>query len=216
MHCKLQPFYLSLLLVIVELSYSEAFHPTNVSETVPSTTARPAALTAADNVALLIVNSIRATYQAPPVTYSLILRTAAAKCAETYATTNPTQTLPLQRPSCAGIRAGVTLGVNGQVTSNGVRAIITDTCAPDSWFAQYINNAQDFPPVTTPKFSAAYQDFTQMIWASTTRVGCAFSTTQVQVTDDSGMTNPMFIYLCLWTPAGNSAAHFIENVRADI
>ncbi|EKM81187.1 hypothetical protein AGABI1DRAFT_112878 [Agaricus bisporus var. burnettii JB137-S8] len=135
--------------------------------------------------ALSVHNSYRAQYGAGALTYDNNLAAGAASYAA----------------QCNFAHSGGNFGEN-LFASSGSGATINN--AVDSWMAeaaQYDYN--------NPGFSAATGHFTQVVWKSSTNLGCASQQCTTGSPFGSGeWTN----ILCRYTPPGNFEGQFPENV----
>ncbi|KAG5733257.1 Protein PRY1 [Termitomyces sp. T112] len=130
-------------------------------------------------------NTVRAQHGAAPLTWNTTL----ASKAQTWAN------------KCVFKHSGGTLGPFGENLAAGTGSAYNIQAAVKSW----TDEAVDYDP-SNPVPS----HFTQVVWKSTTELGCA-----VQLCD--GIFDPSFgkakYFVCEYFPAGNVIGEFPENVQ---
>ncbi|CAG7818323.1 unnamed protein product [Allacma fusca] len=171
----------------------------------------PAASIDLDTSITLLINSFRTAHKAPPITYSWQLSDQAQTCADNRATASS-----LTTPTCVQNNQGESTGFSQLAEpAQGIREIITDPTS--GWLAGYPGRAPIGSPSywSNPTKLSNTEDYTQMIWVSTTQVGCGYSTDPAASLPEVSVTDARYIFVCLWTPAGNDDSTYTGNVLQD-
>ena len=104
----------------------------------------------------------------------------------------------------------------GAYGENIAVAYDTNNLSPDavankavaSWFSESAN--YDY---MKPGFSASTGHFTQVVWVSTTTLGCGYAIGTAVI---DGTSYNAFYSVCRYTPAGNVAGNFPDNVQPPV
>ncbi|CAG7701977.1 unnamed protein product [Allacma fusca] len=191
-----------------------------------TTVAPAAALLPYQTVALLEMNSLRATHGVRPLTWDPALATAAIACANTHAAASSLTPDCPNNPPNTGEASG--FNANNNPISQGVRAIITFfTAGPTGgWFGQQWAQDADGDGVPDsqcinwnpgpPVYNANCRAYSAVIWNSTTTTGCGYSSQTGNFPDAAGTgTLPQYVLVCLFSPPGNDPGTFAQNVFED-
>ena len=127
-------------------------------------------------------NKLRAKHCAPPLAWSPRLADIAQKWADT-----------LRAKHCAFEHSG---GQTGENLAAGTIGALDPAGTVDYWYSEI--KAYNF---RSGGFSEQTGHFTQVVWKSTTAVGCGHS-----------QCNGMDIWVCEYDPAGNWEGQYRENV----
>jgi pathogenesis-related protein 1 len=145
-------------------------------------TALPQAPGPATNEMLIAHNRVRAKHCASPLVWSDKLAGVAQAWADT-----------LRQRNCEFSHSGSMYGEN---LAAGTTGTLSPSDVVTMWYAE--NSQYAFK---APGFSMSTGHFTQVVWRTTTQVGCGTS-----------QCNGMEITVCNYDPAGNVETQFQENV----
>jgi len=132
-------------------------------------------------------NKLRAKHQAPDLTWDAALAAQAQSWAG----------------ACAFEHSKMG---NGENLWAGYGSAFSGAAAVKSWYDELTNPGYDF---SNPGFSHGTGHFTQVVWKSTTRVGCAV---QVCKPLKPMSWNPGNFFVCEYSPPGNYQGQFAGNV----
>jgi glioma pathogenesis-related protein 2 len=136
-------------------------------------------------------NNYRFTHQAPDMTWDATL----AAAANTYASTC-TWAYDANR--------GNNIGENLFGASSFTITSLALSQSVDVWYDEIMGYSLD-----SPGYSSETGDFTQVVWAGSLKVGCGYASCGDTFVIPNGI-----IVVCRYSPAGNIAGAFAENVLA--
>jgi glioma pathogenesis-related protein 2 len=157
-------------------------------------------LTTFRNTTLSQHNTYRTTHRSPSLTSSASLNASAQRWAEQMASSGSF------RHSSASQRnnAGENLYVS-YTTANSVAAATLANQAMTAWYNEV--SAYNY---ANPVFSMQTGHFTQLVWRSSTQLGCGSARGTATL---SGRTYNAFYVVCHYSPAGNVTGQFAQNVQ---
>ena len=156
-------------------------------------------LTLFRNTALSQHNTYRATHHSPNMTSGNTLNTTAQSWADQMASSgNFTHSTSTQRNG-----AGENLYVY-YTTGSAIAADALAGKALSSWYGENVNYNYN-----NPGFSSATGHFTQVVWKSSTQLGCGASKGTKTL---NGTVYNAFYVVCHYAPAGNVTGQFPANV----
>jgi uncharacterized protein YkwD len=156
-------------------------------------------LTTFRNTALSKHNTYRATHRSPNMTLSNSLNTTAQFWANQMASTgNFAHSSPSQRNN-----AGENLYVY-YTTASLIASDVLANQAVQSWYNEVVNYNY-----AKPGFSSATGHFTQVVWKSSTQLGCGAAKGTKTI---NGRVYNAFYVACHYAPAGNVTGQFPANV----
>ncbi|GLI71210.1 hypothetical protein VaNZ11_016329, partial [Volvox africanus] len=144
---------------------------------------------------LTATNKYRAIHQAPPLTWDANL----AARSQAYANWLVTQ-------KCVMIHGTVGENLFGELSYPWPEGVCQD--AVDNWYSEVGNYDFNVPrPFFDNYFRNEIGHFTQLVWASTTTIGCGFAVAAQPVTFSSGnvYTGACKVVVCRYNPPGNYA-----------
>ena len=157
-------------------------------------------LTAFRNATLSQHNTYRTTHRSPSLTSSASLNASAQRWAEQMASSGSFQhSSPSQRNN-----AGENLYVS-YTTANSIGAGTLGNQAVTSWY----NEVSSYN-YANPVFSMQTGHFTQLVWRSSTQLGCGSAR---GTATRNGRTYNAFYVVCHYSPAGNVTGQFAQNVQ---
>ncbi len=153
------------------------------------------------NAALPEHNTYRAKHHSPDLTLSDSLNNTAQSWAEHLAS-NPNGGLEHSSPSQRN-DAGENLYVS-YTTESSMDPSTLAKAAVDSWYNEVSSYNYD-----NPGFSSGTGHFTQVVWKSSTQLGCGAAQGNVM---NQGSNYKAYYVVCHYAPAGNVQGQFPENV----
>jgi len=134
-------------------------------------------------------NTIRKVYNAPDLAWSTDLATKAEQWAD----------------NCKFVR---TEGILSAVPYGELHVAATGTFPITTAIQQFAQDAIEYNPA-----KPTYNHWTQIVWKSTTQVGCARSQCNDLLGHATGLAT---YYVCFYDPAGNVIGQAPENVQAPL
>ncbi|KAM0747522.1 PR-1-like protein [Meredithblackwellia eburnea MCA 4105] len=160
---------------------------TSSAQAAPTTVQAAVKVSSMQSIALAAHNKVRAAHGAKALTWNPTLAAAAQKWAN----------------GCKWGHSGGSLGPYGEnlAAYAGVKTTVAN--AVQDWAAE----AKDYNPN-----NPTYSHFTQVVWKSTTQVGCAVASCSGIFSAEYGKAS---YYVCEYSPAGNidSKAYYQANVQ---
>jgi pathogenesis-related protein 1 len=133
-------------------------------------------------------NVVRLRHSAAPLTWSNVLAEAAQSWAD-----------GCNFKHSDGVLSDMSYGEN-------IAASEDNNFGPTSAVEAFLGNDE----ATYNSASPSYTDFTQIVWQSTTRVGCAYNSHCGNIFPNSQAT----LHVCLYNPPGNVIGQTSDNVSA--
>lgn len=157
-------------------------------------------LTTFRNTALSQHNTYRTTHRSPSLTASASLNASAQRWAEQMAASGSFQHSSASQRNNAGENLYVSY-----TTANSVAAATLANQAVTGWY----NEVSSYN-YANPVFSMQTGHFTQVVWRSSTELGCGSARGTATL---SGRTYNAFYVVCHYSPAGNVTGQFAQNVQ---